>query len=89
MESSPDDVNCVLCGEPVPPPLDEISSLLVANFDRDWPSANRFFAHDACLRAAAHASVRARVHERLDNVITEDEIARYEAMCGASETPDD
>ena len=87
MESSVDDLKCVLCGEPVPPPLNEIGSLLVANFDRDRPSANRFFAHDACLRAAAHPSVRARVDERLDRVITDEELARYEALCRESETP--
>lgn len=63
------------------------SVLFVANLDRDWPSANRFFVHDACLRSAAHPSVRARVDERLDHVVTDQEIARYEEFWRERETP--
>ena len=65
-EHSPDDLKCLLCGEPLEPPLVHPSFVVERVNGPDELTQNTFLVHERCLRNAAHPALLARVRERLD-----------------------
>jgi hypothetical protein len=63
---APADLNCLLCGEPVEPPLVDPALIVQHGDDHDSLTTNAFLVHDRCARDAAHPAVADRVRERLD-----------------------